>query len=96
MRGFTVQDHDVFELVDRHRRRAIRYLLLLLIPVFAMLASFVVAPELTSFSVRGVPLRWLLLGPVTLFSIVIVAWRHDQYALAQEQLWAKQRHGDAQ
>ncbi len=88
VRGFTVQNDDVFELVDSQRRTAVRYLVVLLIPLSILLASFVAAPELTDFSVREIPVRWLLLGPVTLLSIVVIAWRHDQNALRREREWA--------
>lgn len=90
MRGFTVQDADVFELVDYQRRRAVRYLAVLLVPVLALLLSFAFAPGLTDVSVRGIPLQWLLVGPTILFSIVIIAWRHDQNALRKEREWAAQ------
>lgn len=95
VRGFTVQDADVFELVDYQRRRAVQYLAVLLVPVLFLLLSFAFVPELTDISVRGIPLQWLLVGPVVLFSIVLIAWRHDQNALRKERDWAAQ-HKDAE
>lgn len=88
VRGFAVQNDEVFDLVDDQRRAAVRYLVLLLTPLTLLLASLVFAPDLTDYAVRGVPLRWLLLGPITLFSIVLIAWRHDQSALRKERNWA--------
>lgn len=88
VRGFTVQNNEVFALVEAQRKTAIRYLVLLMLPLFLVLLSFVFVPALTDFSLRGIPLPWLLLGPITLFSIVTIAWRHDQNALRKEQTWA--------
>lgn len=96
VRGFTVQNNEVFALVDYQRKLALRYLIGLLTPVLLVLVSFVFAPGLTRFFVRGIPLPWLLLGPVTLFSIVFVAWRHDRNALRKEQSWTAEHRGDEQ
>jgi len=89
VRGYTVQTEDVFSLVDEQRRTSIRYLISLLTPVLVVLLSFVVWPELTDWDLRGIPAPWLLLGPVALFSIVLIAWRHDRKALATERRWAE-------
>lgn len=88
VRGFTVQDEDVFALVDEQRRSALRYLAMLLMPVLALLLIFAFVPGLTDHTVRGVPLEWILVGPVTLFSITLIAWRHDQSTLRKERDWA--------
>lgn len=89
VRGYTVQTDDVFALVDEQRRTSIRYLISLLTPVLLVLLSFVVWPEFTDWDLRGIPAPWLLLGPVALFSIVLVAWRHDRKASATERRWAE-------
>ena len=94
VRGFAVQNEEIFELVDSQRKAAIRYLVLLLIPLTLLLISLVVAPELTDYSLQGVPIRWLILGPTTLFSIVVIAWRHDQNALRKERDWASIHQDD--
>lgn len=94
MRGFAVQNDEVFELVDSQRRAAVRYLMLLITPVTLLLVSLELAPDLTDYSVRGIPIRWLLLGPTTLFSIVLIAWRHDQNALRKERDWASIHQDD--
>lgn len=94
VRGFTVKDEDVFELVAYQQKRALRYLALILVPVLFLLLSFFFAPSVTNTSVRGIPLQWLLAGPVTLFSIVLIAWRHDQNALRKERSWAAE-HQDS-
>ena len=96
VRGFTVQNSEVFALVEDQRKLALRYLLRLITPVLLVLVSFVFWPGLTNFFVRGVPLPWLLLGPVTLFSIVVVAWRHDRNALRKEHEWTTEHRGDGQ
>ncbi len=88
VRGYTVQTEDVFALVDAQRRTSIRSLLFLVVPVFLLLISFAIAPELTDWKIRGVPAPWILLGPVALFSIVGVAWRHERKALEIEQRWS--------
>lgn len=89
-----MQNEEIFELVDSQRKAAIRYLVLLLIPLTLLLISLVVAPELTDYSLQGVPIRWLILGPTTLFSIVVIAWRHDQNALRKERDWASIHQDD--
>ena len=89
-----MQNDQVFELVDHQRKAAVRYLLAIVLPVFLALLSFVFAPGLTDFSVRGVPLPWILLGPATLFSIVLIAWRHDRNSLRTEREWTAERRRD--
>ena len=96
VRGFTVQNSEVFELVEQQRKLAISYLLRLIVPVFLVLISFVFAPRLTDFSFRGIPLPWLILGPITLFSAVLIAWRHDQASLRIERAWASEREENNQ
>lgn len=90
VRGYTVQTEDVFSLVDEQRRTSVRALISVLAPIVFVLLSFVVWPELTDWTVRGVPGPWLLLGPVALCSTVLVAWRHDRKAMATERSWAEQ------
>ncbi len=88
VRGFTVENDEVFAMVDEQRRAAVRYLVVVVVPILLILASFVFLPGLTDKSVRGVPLPWILMGPTALFSVVFVAWRHDRRALRIERSWA--------
>lgn len=94
VRGFTIENEDVFVLVDAQRRSSVRHLVAMFAPVLLLLVSFVFAPQLTDHSLRGIPLPWLLLGPVTLFSIVGVAWRHDRKSLSAERSWATSHKDD--
>ncbi len=96
VRGFTIQDDEVFAFVADQRRSSVRYLLFILIPLLMMLVGIVFLPNALDQSIRGVPLEWLLLGPATLFFIVFLAWRHDRTTLRREQLWANDHQGDRQ
>lgn len=89
VRGFTVPDDEVFALVDAQRRVAIGYLLALLVPAGLSLMALVFVPGLVDVRLRGIPLPWLLIGPVLLLSIVLTAWRHDRRALRTEQQWSE-------
>ena len=95
IRGFTVQNDDVFQLVDEQRNMAIRSLLIILIPIALTILSFVVAPQLTDFSVRGIPFPWLLMGPGILFGIVLVAGRYTAKAEKKERTWATKFEADS-
>lgn len=88
VRGFSVQNDDVFELVATQRRSAIRYLIILFGSIAVALIALVVVPDLSEWTLRGVPLPWILFGPVLLFSIVVLAWRHDRASLRVERAWA--------
>ena len=89
VRGYTAQTSEVFALVDEQRRASVRYLLVLLIPVFVMLVSFEIWPALTDWSVRGVPGPWVLLGPVFMATVVFLAWHHERRARGVEEGWAE-------
>ncbi|MFK8026399.1 MAG: hypothetical protein AB8G26_20765 [Ilumatobacter sp.] len=93
VRGYTVDTDAVLELVRRQRRMSIRYLAVILVPLvcFALGLSFV--PELGRLRPFGlIPLPWLLLGPIALFSIVILAFAHERSALRIEHEWAEEHH----
>ena len=96
VRGFNVENDEVFAMVEEQRRVAVRYLITILAPIFLILVSFVFAPDLTDVSVRGVPLPWILMGPAALFSVVLIAWRHDRRALQIERSWAERFEDDRQ
>ena len=92
VRGYTVDTDDVLELVRRQRRVSLRYLAVILVPLvtFAIGLSFI--PALGRIRPFGfIPLPWLVLGPVTLFSIVILAFFHERSALRIENEWSDQQ-----
>ena len=89
VRGFNVTNDEVFALVDVQRRAAIGYLLTLLVPAGLGLLALVLIPGLVDLRLRGIPLPWLLIGPVLLLWIVLIAWRHDRRALRTEQRWSE-------
>ncbi len=87
VRGFSVQNDDVFELVYAQRRSAIRYLLILTASIAAAIGALVLIPGFVDVTVRGVPVPWILFGPALLFEIVVLAWLHDRASLQTEKTW---------
>lgn len=89
VRGYTVQTDDILALVRQQRRTSIRYLLAFLVPAGLVLVAFALAPEITEWRLGRVPLSWVVLGPIALFSIVLIAWLHDRRALHIEDEWSR-------
>ncbi len=94
VRGYTVDTEDVLALVREQWRISIRYLLAIAVPLVTFALVLVVAPGLRSWRPLGLlPLPWLVLGPIALFSIVALAFFHERRALAAEERWAQRRGG---
>jgi len=95
VRGYTVESNDVFELVSEQWRVSRRYLLRFLLPVLGFLLALAMFPGLGDLRpIGGVPLPWIVLGPVVLFTTVAIAWRHEKRALAIEEQWGEAHEED--
>ena len=89
VRGYTVDTDAVLELVDRQRRASIRFLAIILVPLVCFAFGLNFIPQLGRVRPFGlIPLPWLVLGPVALFSIVGLAFFHERRALRIEKEWS--------
>jgi hypothetical protein len=84
VRGHTVAADDVFEIVAAERRAALRAALVVIVPIFALPVVFLVLRDQAVDLPPIVP--WLILGPVTLASLVSVAVVHDWRVTKRERL----------
>jgi len=94
VRGYNVQTDDVMALMVEQRRASLRYLAAFITPLALTLAAMAVFPGLAQFQVGRVPLLWLVLGPLALYSTVLIAWRHDRFAERRENQWSQQHRED--
>ncbi len=88
VRGYTVDTDEVLQLLRAQRRLSFRLLATVLLPVGALPLIFRFVPEVGTASFFGLaPLAWVLLGPIALFSIVVVAVLHERRAVTIERRW---------
>jgi len=65
---------------------------MVLVPLVAFAFALDFWPSLGRWRPLGLlPLPWLVLGPVVLFSIVVLAFFHERTALRIENEWAEPR-----
>jgi fatty acid desaturase len=89
VRGYTVDTEEVLALMRQQRQVSVRYLLIIVAPLVAFAFALFLWPSLRTWRPLGLlPLPWLLLGPVVLFSIVALAFFHERQALNIEQRWS--------
>lgn len=92
VRGYTVDTDDVLALMRRQRRTAVRYLLVIVVPLIAFAFALDRVPGLGSWRPFGLlPLPWLVLGPVGLFAIFALAFFHERAAQRIEDDWTRAR-----
>ena len=88
VRGYTVDTSDVLDLMARQRRAALRTISVLLLALFALPALFAFAPEFATARPGSLPpIAWLLLGPVTLGTLMVVAGVSANRAERREREW---------
>lgn len=91
VRGYTVDVDEVLELMRRQRRLSIAYLSVVLGPLLGFLAAMRAWPAIgTARTLLSIPLAWLVLGPIVLFTIVGVAFLHERSANAIERRWTEE------
>lgn len=89
VRGYTVDTDDVLSLMRRQRSGALRVISAIIVPTLALPVLFTIWPALAQWRPLGpVPFAWLALGPITLFTVVGVAFVHERRARSREQAWA--------
>jgi len=92
VRGYTVDNDEVMELLVRQRRLSVRLLCTLILPLLSFPIVFRQVPALSTWRLFGlIPFPWLLLGPVSLFLIAAVAFVHERRALSIENEWKRQK-----
>lgn len=92
VRGYTVDTDEVLSLVRTQRRLSFRLLVVLLVPLASLPLVFHFFESSRTWRPFGLlPLPWLLLGPVALFSIVVAAGIHERRSLRIEEDWKNSR-----
>jgi len=93
VRGYTTETDEVLALLRAQRRLSLGLLAVVVLPVFSLPLLFRLLPGMSDLTPIGpLPLPWLLLGPVALFSIVVVAALHSVFAGRIEKRWAAARN----
>jgi hypothetical protein len=88
VRGFTVDGDDIDRLMRRQRRGALRVFAVAFVPLMLLPMVFALAPDVATLRFGDLPpLAWLALGPVALFSIVVLAFVNDRRASTREDDW---------
>ena len=90
VRGHTVDSDEVEDLLGTLLRSSIRYLAVIFVPLVALMVTIALFPSVRSARPFGLaPLPWLLVGPVTLFSITAAAFFHERRTVQRESRWSK-------
>lgn len=74
-----------------HRRLALATFLPVMAVIQILLVTTIVWDGLGTAHVGGVPVLWLILGPITLFSILAATVAHERRALRLEDQWMDER-----
>lgn len=91
VRGHTVDNDEVNELLAVLVRSSMRYLAAVMIPIALLIASLAFIPAVRTTRPFGLaPLPWILIGPVLLFSIAIVAFVHERRTARFESKWSEE------
>jgi len=91
VRGYTVNTDEVLGYMRAHRRLALRTFLPVVATITMLLVITTTWSDLGTAQFQGVPVLWLLLGPVALFSILLVTVLHERRALRLEDHWIAER-----
>lgn len=91
VRGYTINTDEVLEYMRAHRRLALRTFLPVGAAIAVLLIVTVSSSTLRTAEFNGVPVLWLLLGPVTLFSMLLVTVLHERRAIRLEDRWIAER-----
>ena len=91
MRGHAVDERDVFDHVRRQRRLAMQVVLPFLAALTVALICFAVFPAVGRWHIGSVPMAWIVLGPVALFSILALGIWSERRALRLENDWVAAR-----
>ena len=91
VRGYTTNTDEVLEYMRAQRRLALATFLPVIGCIFALLITTIVWDGLGTMQLGRVNVLWLVLGPVTLFSILGVTVAHERRALRLEEKWMDDR-----
>ena len=91
VRGYTTDTAEVMAYMRRHRRLALSTFLPMVGLVSLLVIATAVWQGLGEIQLGRIPVLWLILGPIALFSILIVAVFHERRALRLESDWMDER-----
>lgn len=91
VRGYTTDTAEVMQYMRRHRRTALATFLPVVGAIIALVAVTTLWDGLADTRLAGIPVLWLVLGPITLFSILLTAVGHERRALRLEADWMETR-----
>ena len=86
VRGYVADTDEVLAFVDEQRRLGLQVFLPVVATLLVILALSA-ATDLGRWHVGSVPVLWLILGPISLFSILGVAVFNERRALRLEADW---------
>ena len=87
VRGYTTDTDEVLDYMRAHRRLALATFIPVVLVVTLVLVLTVIWDGLGTAQVFGINVLWLVLGPIGLFSILIVTVLHEKRALRLEHRW---------
>ena len=91
VRGYTTDTDEVLDYMRAHRRLALRTFVPVVVALSLLLGITVFWQSLGTAKVGDIPMLWLILGPVALFSILFATVRHERHALRLEEQWMDKR-----
>jgi hypothetical protein len=91
VRGYVVDTDDVLAYVGQQRRLALATFIPAVVAIGALMILTATWTSLGQAQVWGVNVLWLVLGPVTLFSLLAATIAHERRALRLEQQWIDDR-----
>ena len=86
VRGYVAETEEVLAFVDAQRRLGLQVFLPVVVALLSVLALSATT-DLGEWKLGSVPLLWLILGPISLFSILGVAVFNERRALRLEADW---------
>ncbi len=86
VRGYVAETDEVLEFVAQQRRLGLQVFLPVVTVLLGVLALSATT-NLGSWQLGSVPVLWLILGPISLFSILSVAVFNERRALRLEADW---------
>ncbi len=90
VRGHTVDNSEVLDLMRRHRLIGISIAVVQVLVGISLLMLFSIWPSVGAWQPIGsIPFAWLAPGPIALSSIVVSAFLHERLAVRIDDTWSK-------
>lgn len=87
VRGYQTDTEEVLAFVRTQRRLGVQVFVPAVVVLMLVLAFTAASDGLGTWSLGGIPVLWLVLGPISLFAILGVAVFNERRALRLEAQW---------